>query len=193
VVIGADFRFGKGRAGDAAMLEELGRAHGFGVTASPLIALDAGEVSSTAIRHALSEGRPRDAAAMLGHWHRLEGEVIHGEKRGRELGYPTANIGVAGLHMPRFGVYAVKVDVLEGPHAGTYDGAASIGVRPMFGENQPNCETFLFDFKGDLYGAEISVALVEYLRGEEKFDGLDALIAQMDADCARAREVLAHA
>ncbi|WP_334063077.1 bifunctional riboflavin kinase/FAD synthetase [Limimaricola cinnabarinus] len=193
VVIGADFRFGKGRAGDAAMLEELGRAHGFGVTASPLIALDAGEVSSTAIRHALSEGRPRDAAAMLGHWHRLEGEVIHGEKRGRELGYPTANIGVAGLHMPRFGVYAVKVDVLEGPHAGTYDGAASIGVRPMFGENQPNCETFLFDFKGDLYGTEISVALVEYLRGEEKFDGLDALIAQMDADCARAREVLAHA
>ncbi|WP_282025044.1 bifunctional riboflavin kinase/FAD synthetase [Limimaricola cinnabarinus] len=193
VVIGADFRFGKGRAGDAAMLEELGRAHGFGVTASPLIALDAGEVSSTAIRHALSEGRPRDAAAMLGHWHRLEGEVIHGEKRGRELGYPTANIGVAGLHMPRFGVYAVKVDVLEGPHAGTYDGAASIGVRPMFGENQPNCETFLFDFKGDLYGAEISVALVEYLRGEEKFDGLAALIAQMDADCARAREVLAHA
>lgn len=193
VVIGADFRFGKGRAGDAAMLEELGRAHGFGVTASPLIALDAGEVSSTAIRHALSEGRPRDAAAMLGHWHRLEGEVIHGEKRGRALGYPTANIGVAGLHMPRFGVYAVKVDVLEGPHAGTYDGAASIGVRPMFGENQPNCETFLFDFKGDLYGTEISVALVEYLRGEEKFDGLDALIAQMDADCARAREVLAHA
>ena len=193
VVIGADFRFGKGRAGDAAMLEELGRAHGFGVTASPLIALDAGEVSSTAIRHALSEGRPRDAAAMLGHWHRLEGEVIHGEKRGRELGYPTANIGVAGLHMPRFGVYAVKVDVLEGPHAGTYDGAASIGVRPMFGENQPNCETFLFDFKGDLYGTEISVALVEYLRGEEKFDGLAALIAQMDADCARAREVLAHA
>ncbi|MCP1169686.1 bifunctional riboflavin kinase/FAD synthetase [Limimaricola litoreus] len=193
VVIGADFRFGKGRAGDAAMLAELGRAHGFGVTASPLIALDAGEVSSTAIRHALSEGRPRDAAAMLGHWHRLEGEVIHGEKRGRELGYPTANMAVAGLHMPRFGVYAVKVDVLEGPHAGSYDGAASIGVRPMFGENQPNCETFLFDFKGDLYGTEISVALVEYLRGEERFDGLDALIAQMDADCARAREVLGHA
>lgn len=193
VVIGADFRFGKGRAGDAAMLQALGAEHGFGVTVSPLIALEAGEVSSTAIRHALSEGRPRDAAAMLGHWHRLEGEVIHGEKRGRELGYPTANMGVAGLHMPRFGVYAVKIDVLNGPHAGSYDGAASIGVRPMFGENQPNCETFLFDFSGDLYGAEISVALVDYLRGEERFDGLDALIAQMDADCVRAREVLADA
>ncbi len=193
VVIGSDFRFGKGRAGDAAMLAALGREHGFGVTVSPLVALDVGEVSSTAIRHALSEGRPRNAAAMLGHWHRLEGEVIHGEKRGRELGYPTANMDISGLHMPRFGVYAVKVDVLDGPHAGTYDGAASIGVRPMFGENQPNCETFLFDFKGDLYGTEISVALVEYLRGEEKFDGLDALITQMDADCARAKEVLADA
>ncbi|MBB3712393.1 riboflavin kinase/FMN adenylyltransferase [Limimaricola variabilis] len=193
VVIGADFRFGKGRAGDAAMLEALGRAHGFGVTVSPLVALDAGEVSSTAIRRALSEGRPRDAAAMLGHLHRLEGEVIHGEKRGRELGFPTANMTIDGLHLPRFGVYAVKVDVLTGPHAGTYDGAASIGTRPMFGENHPNCETFLFDFKGDLYGAEISVALVEYLRGEERFDGLDALIAQMEADCARAREVLADA
>lgn len=193
VVIGADFRFGKGRAGDAAMLESLGREYGFGVTVSPLVALDAGEVSSTAIRRALTEGRPRDAAAMLGHLHRLEGEVIHGEKRGRELGFPTANMTIDGLHLPRFGVYAVKVDVLTGPHAGSYDGAASIGVRPMFGENHPNCETFLFDFKGDLYGAEISVALVEYLRGEEKFDGLDALIAQMDADCARARKVLADA
>ncbi|SDE39356.1 bifunctional riboflavin kinase/FAD synthetase [Limimaricola pyoseonensis] len=193
VVVGADFRFGKGRAGDTAMLRELGERFGFGVTIAPLVAFDQGEVSSTAIREALSEGRPRDAARMLGHWHRLEGEVIHGEKRGRDLGYPTANMAVDGLHMPRFGVYAVKVDVLDGPHAGSYDGAASIGVRPMFGENHPNCETFLFDFKGDLYGAEISVALVEYLRGEERFDGLEALIAQMDADCARAREVLAHA
>ncbi|MGR3465803.1 bifunctional riboflavin kinase/FAD synthetase [Limimaricola sp.] len=193
VVVGSDFRFGKGRAGDAAMLRDLGERHGFGVTIAPLVAFDQGEVSSTAIRAALTEGRPRDAARMLGHWHRLEGVVAHGEKRGRELGYPTANMAIDGLHMPKFGVYAVKVDVLDGPHAGSYDGAASIGVRPMFGENHPNCETFLFDFKGDLYDAEISVALVEYLRGEETFDGLDALIAQMDADCARARKVLADA
>jgi riboflavin kinase/FMN adenylyltransferase len=91
------------------------------------------EVSSTNIRTALAEGRPRDAARMLGHWHRIEGEVIHGEKRGRELGYPTANMGVDGLHLPKLGVYAVKVDVLTGPQAGTYGGAASLGVRPMFG------------------------------------------------------------
>ncbi len=193
VVIGADFRFGKGRAGDAETLRALGETYGFGVTVAPLVSLDAGEVSSTAIRQAITEGRPRDAADMLGHWHRLEGVVSHGEKRGRELGYPTANMSIDGLHPPRFGVYAVKVDVLDGPHAGSYDGAASIGIRPMFGENHPNCETFLLDFSGDLYGAEISVALVEYLRGEEKFDGLPALIAQMDADCARARKVLADA
>ncbi len=193
VVIGTDFRFGKGRAGDAETLRALGETYGFGVTVAPLVSLDAGEVSSTAIRQAITEGRPRDAADMLGHWHRLEGVVSHGEKRGRELGYPTANMSIDGLHPPRFGVYAVKVDVLDGPHAGSYDGAASIGIRPMFGENHPNCETFLLDFSGDLYGAEISVALVEYLRGEEKFDGLPALIAQMDADCARARKVLADA
>ena len=127
---------------------------------------------------------------MLGHWHRIEGEVVHGEKRGRELGYPTANMSVAGLHLPRFGVYAVKVDVLTGPQAGSYLGAASLGVRPMFGVNRPNLETFLFDFAGDLYGQHLSIAFVDYLRPEMKFDGLEALIVQMDADCARARDIL---
>jgi riboflavin kinase / FMN adenylyltransferase len=151
---------------------------------------DAGaEISSTQIRSALTEGRPRDAAAMLGHWHRIEGEVLHGEKRGRELGYPTANMAMEGLHLPRFGVYAVLVDVLTGPQAGSYQGAASLGVRPMFGVNTPNLETFLFDFKGDLYGQHLSVALVDYLRPELKFDGLPALITQMDADCAKARDL----
>ena len=99
-------------------------------------------------------------------------------------------MSIDGLHPPAFGVYAVLVDVLDGPHAGSYHGAASMGVRPMFGENRPNLETFLFDFSGDLYGATLSVGLVEFLRPEESFDSLDALIAQMDADCARAREIL---
>ncbi len=191
VVVGSDFQFGKGRAGTAETLAQIGRDLGFGVTIAPLVDLGAGEVSSTAIRTALTEGRPRDAAAMLGHWHRIEGPVIRGDQRGRELGYPTANMSIAGLHPPRFGVYAVTVDVLDGPYTGSYDGAASIGVRPMFGDNIPNCETFLFDFKGDLYGATLSVALVEYLRPEMKFDGLDALITQMGADCDRARAILA--
>ncbi|MGR3271998.1 bifunctional riboflavin kinase/FAD synthetase [Thalassococcus profundi] len=190
VVVGADFCFGKGRAGTVSDLQGFGREMGFGVTVAELVEGEGGQVSSTSIREALSDGRPRDAAAQLGHWHRIEGPVIGGEQRGRELGFPTANMSIDGLHPPRFGVYAVLVDVTEGPHRGTYHGAASIGVRPMFGENRANLETFLFDFKGDLYGTTLSVALVDFLRPEEKFDSLDALIAQMEADCARAREIL---
>jgi riboflavin kinase/FMN adenylyltransferase len=191
VVVGADFRFGKGRTGTAADLRTLGQTLGFGVTVAELVAEDGEEVSSTAIRRALSEGRPRDAARMLGHWHRIEGEVRDGDKRGRTIGYPTANMSIDGLHPPKFGIYAVKADVLTGPHAGSYLGAASVGVRPMFGNNRPNLETFLFDFSGDLYGEHLSVALVEYLRPEARFDSLEALVAQMDEDCARARAILA--
>ena len=190
VVVGADFCFGKGRSGTASDLQALGARLGFGVTIAPLLAVGGTEVSSSAIRVALAEGRPRDAAAMLGHWHRIEGEVIHGEKRGRQLGYPTANMSVDGLHLPRLGVYAVKVDILTSPQAGSHIGAASLGVRPMFGENVPNLETHIFDFTGDLYGQHLSIGFIDYLRPEMKFDGLQALIDQMDADCRRAREIL---
>jgi riboflavin kinase/FMN adenylyltransferase len=191
VVVGADFCFGKGRAGTAADLERLGGDLGFQVTIADLVQSSGTSISSSAIRQALTEGRPRDAAAMLGHWHRIEGAVIHGEKRGRALGYPTANMSVAGLHLPRLGVYAVRADVLTGPQTGSYMGAASLGVRPMFGINQPNLETFLFDFAGDLYGQHLSIAFVDFLRPEMKFDGLPALITQMDADCDQARRILA--
>lgn len=190
VAVGGDFRFGKGREGGTAELLELGHRFGFEVTVAPLLHIAGVEVSSTAIRTALAEGRPEDAAKMLGHLHRIEGEVLHGEKRGRELGFPTANMSVAGLHLPRLGVYAVKVDVLTGPHAGSYHGAASLGVRPMFGQNTPNLETFLFDFSGDLYGSHLSVALVAYLRPEMTFSNLDALMDQMAADCDQARMIL---
>ena len=191
VVVGADFCFGKGRAGNAEDLRGFGAEMGFGVTIAELLEGDQGQVSSTAIRTALSEGRPRDAAAMLGHWHRIEGLVVGGEQRGRELGYPTTNMSIEGLHPPKFGVYAVLVDVLDGPHKGSYKGAASLGVRPMFNGETPNLETFIFDFSGDLYGADLLVALVDYLRPEETFDSLEAFIAQMDADCDRARNILA--
>ncbi|MEL7132279.1 MAG: bifunctional riboflavin kinase/FAD synthetase [Pseudomonadota bacterium] len=191
VVVGADFCFGKKRAGTADDLVRFGKDMGFGVTVAPLLARGENTVSSTAIRRALSDGRPRDAADMLGHWHRIEGPVIGGEQRGRTLGYPTANMSIDGLHPPAFGVYAVLFDVLEGPHTGAYHGVASLGVRPMFGENRPNLETFVFDFSGDLYGAPVSVALVEHLRGEERFASVDALIAQMDRDSAQARGILA--
>jgi len=191
IVVGADFCFGKGRAGAAADLVAFGKDLGFGVTVAELIETQGREVSSTNIRKALAAGEPRFAAAMLGHWHRIDGPVLHGEKRGKDLGFPTANMSITDLHPPKFGVYAVKIDVLSGPHQGSYDGAASMGVRPMFGENKPNLETYIFDFKGDLYGTHVSVALVEYLRPELKFDGLDALIAQMNTDCDQARTILA--
>ncbi len=191
VVIGTDFQFGKDRAGHAGDLVAFGKEMGFGVTVAELVADDQGEFSSTAIRKALTEGRPRDAARMLGHWHRIDGEVIRGDQRGRDLGFPTVNMSIADLHPPRFGIYVVKVDVLTGPHAGEYGGAASMGVRPMFGENLPNLESFIFDFQGDLYGEHLSVALIDYLRPEEKFADIDALITQMNADCDRAKGILA--
>lgn len=191
VTVGADFRFGKGRGGTAETLGREGARHGFGVTIADLVAADGAEISSTAIRAALAGGRPREAARMLGHWHRIEGPVLHGEKRGRALGFPTANMALDGLHLPKFGVYAVKVDVLTGPHAGSHDGAASLGIRPMFGADRPNLETHVLDFAGDLYGQHLSVALVDYLRPEMTFEGLPALVAQMEADCDRARAILA--
>ncbi|HMO08452.1 MAG TPA: bifunctional riboflavin kinase/FAD synthetase [Paracoccaceae bacterium] len=190
VTVGSDFAFGAGRKGTADDLTRLCAVRGIGVTAAPLLAPEGHAVSSTAIREALTTGEPRTAAAMLGHWHRIEGEVIHGHKRGRDLGFPTANMSVAGLHLPRLGVYAVWVDVLTGPQAGTWKGAASLGVRPMFGVNTPNLETYLLDFRGDLYGQHLSVALVEFLRPEMTFDSVPALIARMHADCERAREAL---
>ncbi|MEM8850655.1 MAG: riboflavin kinase, partial [Pseudomonadota bacterium] len=183
-------RFGKARAGDVGTLRDGGARLGFDVTTADMLGGDL-PVSSTAIRTALAEGRPRDAARMLGHWHRIVGPVLHGEKRGRELGYPTANMALEGLHLPKLGVYAVLVDIPDGPDAGSHHGVASLGVRPMFGENKPNLETFLFDFDGDLYDRHLSVALVEFLRPELTFDGLDTLIAQMDDDSATARRVLA--
>ncbi len=193
VVVGADFRFGKGRLGTATDLVAFGKTYGFGVTIAELVAETDVEISSTQIRTALSEGRPRDAARMLGHWHRIEGEVIGGDQRGREMGFPTANMPIQGLQPPKFGVYAVLINVLTGPHKGAYKGAASIGTRPTFGENIPNLETFIFDFKGDLYGATLSVGLVEYLRPELKFDSenwMDELIAAMNDDCDKARDIL---
>ncbi len=191
VTVGADFCFGRKRSGDVHTLTQLGHQLGFGVTVAPLIGDGKDEYSSTAIRIALAEGRMRDAERMLGHWHRIDGEVLHGDKRGRDLGYPTANMAVTGLHLPRFGVYAVLIDVLTGPERGSYAGVANLGIRPMFDGLVPNFETHIFDFKGDLYGQHVSVALVEFLRPEMKFDSLDGLIAQMDADSARAREILA--
>jgi len=193
VVAGADFRFGKARMGDAALLRSLGPACGFGVTIAPLVSDARGDLSSTAIRAALSEGRPDEAARMLGHWHRIEGRVQHGDKRGRDLGFPTANIGLGDLHRPRYGVYAVILDVIDGPHAGRHHGAASLGERPTFGAQTPNLEVYVLDFAGDLYGAAVSVALVAFQRPELAFDDVAALVDQMGRDVTETRARLAAA
>ncbi|MEE9454525.1 MAG: bifunctional riboflavin kinase/FAD synthetase [Paracoccaceae bacterium] len=190
VVIGADFCFGKDRAGNTDMLVEFGQKMGFDVTVAPLVFDEKGDYSSSAIRTALSAGQPQDAARILGHWHRIDGMVEHGDKRGRELGFPTANIDMNGLHLPRFGVYAVQFDVLDGPHTGSYGGAASLGIRPTFGVNKPNLETYLFDFSGDIYDMPVSVALIRFLRSETAFDTIESLIKQIKLDCFEAREIL---
>jgi riboflavin kinase/FMN adenylyltransferase len=190
VVVGSDFCFGKRRQGNVLSLGGHGAQLGFGVTIAQLENYGDHVISSTNIRKALIDADPQKAAAMLGHLHRIEGAVEHGEKRGRTLGYPTINMTIDGLQPPAFGVYAVITDVLTGPHAGHYKGVSSIGVRPMFGQNHPNFETFIFDFAGDLYGETISVGLVEYLRGEKTFDGVDSLVTQMDSDCVTARNIL---
>ncbi len=191
VTVGADFCFGKDRAGTAATLQDLGAQLGFGVTIVPLVGNGDAEFSSTAIRQALTEGRTHDAERMLGHWHRIEGEVVHGDKRGRDFGWPTANMRMDDLHLPRLGVYAVLVDVLTGPDRLSCQGVASIGVRPMFGRNAPNLEVNLFDFSGDLYGQHLSVALVDFLRDEVKFESIDTLVAQIAQDAEDARRLLA--
>ncbi len=190
VVVGADFQFGKGREGNAKMLSALCKDHNIGVTIAPLVSGDNGPYSSSAIRASLAAGQPDEAAKMLGHWHRIDGVVEKGDQRGRELGFPTANISVSGLHLPRFGVYAVFFDVLDGPHKGRYLGASSLGERPTFGRNLPNLEVHVLDFNGDLYGASVSVALVKFQRPELKFDGLEPLIIQMKQDCVQSRALL---
>lgn len=193
LVVGADFRFGKGRAGDATLLRTLGTRLGFGVTVQRLVGDETGDFASTAIRVLVEQGRCEEAARQLGRWHTVSGPVIKGDQRGRALGYPTANLAFGEQLAPRYGVYATWVDVLDGPHAGRHAGVASIGERPTFGVNAPNFEVHLFDFSGDLYGARISVGMVRFLRGEVAFDGVGPLIEQMDRDSEDARAILARA
>ena len=190
VIVGRDFRFGKNREGSVEHLIQFGREMGFDVSIIELIEKNEEVISSTAIRKALRDGRPEDAALMLGDYHRIEGEVQHGDARGRELGFPTANIALQGLHHPKFGIYAVLADVLTGAHQGHYKAVASLGERPTFGDYIPNLETFIFDFEGDLYGEELSIALVAFQRAELKFDGIAPLIEQMKKDCEIARDIL---
>lgn len=189
VAVGEDFVFGQGRTGNAILLRDSAQRRGFGLTlVAPAGAGATTVFKSSAIRVLLIEGRPRDAAEVLGAWWRVTGRVRHGDARGRELGYPTANVALGPLVQPRYGIYAVWVTIEgEGPRPAV----ANLGIRPMFGAEQPLLEVHLFDFAGDLYGRHLCVDVVEYLRPEAKFADLPALIRQMDADSAQARALLA--
>jgi riboflavin kinase/FMN adenylyltransferase len=189
VVVGYDFHFGKGRTGDPETLRRAAAAHGFGVTVVAQVA-EAGEVfSSSAIRAELAQGDVQGAAEMLGHWWRVIGTVTGGAKRGTGLGFPTANIALAPGTALAHGSYAVRV-LVDGK---THPAAAYLGTRPTFDDGVPVLEVFLLDFDEDLYGREIAVDFIAHIRGDRRFDGIDGLKAQMQADCDHARAVLAHA
>jgi riboflavin kinase/FMN adenylyltransferase len=193
IVVGADFRFGKGRAGNVAMLAYMGEMEGFGVTVfEPVLDHGDDKVSSTEIRTALKDGKPEIAARLLGRPWSIEGKVEHGDKRGRTIGYPTANMRLIDSIQPAYGIYAVRAHILDAQHkiVETHNGVASFGIRPMFETPTPMLETFLFDFAGDLYDKHLAIDFIAYLRPEAKFDALDVLIAQMNKDSETARTIL---
>lgn len=187
IVAGADFHFGKDRAGDGAALKSLGEEAGMAVKLIEL--LDdgqGGKFGSSAIRDALRRGEVAAAADMLGRAWSVTGAVAEGRKVGRTIGFPTANMTLGELIAPRQGVYATRARVGDN----TYNAVSNFGRRPTVGADDPLFETYLFDFDGDLYGREIEVSLIAFLRDEKKFDGLDALKAQIAEDCIKAREIL---
>jgi len=194
IVLGPDFRFGARRAGDLALLEELGRARDFEVVPLAPLCADGAPISSSRIRAALGDGDVRAAATLLGRVHDVDGEVVLGHQRGRTLGFPTANLGPSAVLLPADGVYAVVARVLGDAAAGAparvLGGVANLGVRPTVGAGR-SVEVHLFDFDGDLYGAQLRVGFVARLREERRFDGLAALTAQIAQDAADARVKLA--
>lgn len=188
VVTGEDFTFGHAKSGNIATLRAAGERVGFSVDTVGAVLLDGEPVSSTRVRAALKGGDPRGATRLLTRPFAIEGVVQHGDKLGRTIGYPTANLDMGPYLRPTYGIYAVRGRLADGR---VLNGAANLGVRPTFDPPKELLEPHFFDFSDDLYGQVIEVELIEWLRAEAKFDSLDALVAQMDLDCARARELLA--
>lgn len=188
VVTGEDFTFGKDRGGNRDVLERLGAAHGIECRAVPAVLDNGMPVSSSRVRSALQSGHPEEAARLMTRPFAIRGIVQHGDKRGREIGYPTANLPVESYVRPKFGVYAVTGKILSSGRV--LNGAANIGIRPQFTPPKELLEPHFFDFSGDLYGQEIEVAFHHFLRPEAKFDSLDGLLEQMERDCGQARKLL---
>jgi riboflavin kinase / FMN adenylyltransferase len=186
LVVGYDFHFGKGRAGSPEMLQAMGRKNGFETVIVQPQAFSGEVVSSTLIRHYLALGDIAAANALLGHEWCVSADVRHGDKRGRELGYPTANLHLDASVTLKHGIYAVRATVDDK----TYPAVASFGRRPTFDDGAPRLEVHVFDFSGDLYGKTLAVTFVGYIRPELKFDGMEPLIRQMDDDSRVARDML---
>ena len=190
ISVGFDFRFGRGRMGHAQRLSSLGRALGFGVTIVDEVVELQAKASSTAIRQALMAGEPETAAELLGDWWIADGIVEDGEKTGRTLGFPTANMHLGELIHPRHGIYAVRARIDR--QGDWLDAVASFGRTPTTGIRDPLLETHIFDFDGDLYGKWLEVQLISYIRPELKFPSLDALVEAMQGDATEARKRLAN-
>ena len=192
VVIGYDYVFGNKRGGNADFLKMRAQEAGFEVSAVQEYRIDAkAQVSSTAIREFLAEGACQSAATLLGRCWEVAGRVEHGDQRGRHLGFPTANLPMGEYIHPRQGVYAVRAGIDRGGQTIWYNAVANFGRRPTFDKTDVLFEVHFFDFDEDLYQRQVRVALVEYIRLEQKFDGIEALKAQLTKDCERAREILA--
>ena len=191
VVTGYDFVFGKGRAGNAVLLERLAREHGYAYTAVSPVAADSGEIySSTQIRAYLQAGKPQQAARLLGRPWEIEGRVETGHQRGRTIGFPTANVRLTDVLQPAHGVYAVRAGIDQGADTQWFDGVANFGSRPTVDGKNVWLEIHLFDFDGDLYGRHLRVACVDFLRAEMKFPSFDALKEQIAKDSVAARALL---
>jgi riboflavin kinase/FMN adenylyltransferase len=188
IVTGEDFTFGKGRTGNVGVLAEIGAAHGLTAQAIGPVSDEQGPISSSRIRDALVAGDPVEAARLLSRPFRIQGQVQHGDKLGRTIGFPTANIPLGRYLRPKYGIYAVRGLLPDGR---VLQGAANLGIRPTFDPPKELLETYFFDFAESLYDQVVEIELIAYIRPEAKFDSLEALTVQMDKDCAEAKRILA--
>jgi riboflavin kinase/FMN adenylyltransferase len=188
VAVGFDVTFGKGRSGDPAAMTRYGKEFGFSVSVTQEIGSEDGQkISSSAIRDAIRDGEPERAARLLGRPFAIEGVVQKGQQLGRRLGIPTANVPLGDYVTPRFGVYATRTRLKGG---GVHAGVANIGVNPTTGEVEPRLEVWLFDFDADIYGETIETELIAFIRPEEKFASVEAMLAEIAEDARKAREIL---
>ena len=191
IVVGPDFRFGKNREGSVKLLKIYQEKRRLSLHIANPFMIEGKVVSSSALRENLTKGSVNEVTKMLSRYYEIEGVVEKGFQRGRQLGFPTINIGLRNTIVPKHGVYAVFIKILTHDEKRTYKGAASIGSRPTYGDYEPNIEVFIFDFDEDLYGENVSISLVKFIRPELKFNSEKELILQMKSDCEIIESVLA--